>query len=282
MRLLITNDDGVEAQGIITLTRAVARWIEDAAPGEEREAIVVAPMVNHSGMSSAVGDVFSQPTIKYQRHHFEGAENIPTYALDATPALCTIIGALGSMGPRPELILSGINAGANIGRSVLHSGTIGAILTGAQLGLSGLAVSVQWGDTPQFDLAAEIAIDVLDQMAHAPERTLLNLNVPNKTRSELLGIRRGHISTAGIVKSAAPADGAPLGESGELPLRLGPATPELGDVSDEAYFDDGALLVAGYASLTPLRGVHEDTEPSMEAIIQRSLEAVELQLKVNR
>jgi len=68
------------------------------------------------------------------------------------------------------------------------------------------------------------------------------------------GVRRGRISRAGVVKSARPSiNGEALGDEGELTLRLGAATPDIGDVSDEDADEDGALLVAGYASLTPLR-----------------------------
>ena len=275
MRILITNDDGVGAPGLAVLARHVARWRSEAPTGQVREAMVVAPHTNYSGMSSAVGDVFDHPTVSYRRHRIAGAESIVTYALEAPPALCAILGALGSFDFQPDVILSGINAGANVGRSVLHSGTVGAILTGAQLGLSGLAVSVQWGDEVHFDTAATVAIEVLDHLMNAPAPTLLNLNVPNLPASELRGVRRGRISTAGIVKSAGPrAGGEPLGEDGELPLRLGAATPELGDVSDEAADDDGALLAAGYASLTPLRGPHEDTDPGADQTMSSALEAI--------
>ncbi len=283
MRLLIMNDDGIDAPGIHSLTRAVSRWITEAPAGEERSAIVVAPHINNSGMSSAVGDVFEKSSLHYERHVIEGAENVPTFSLDASPALCTIIGALGSFGYRPNVVLSGINAGANVGRSVLHSGTIGAILTGAQLGLSGLAVSINWGDDVHFDTAADVAIEVLKEMATAPDRTLLNLNVPNLTPSELRGVRRGRISSAGIVKSAGTGTSlADFGESGDLPLRLGAATPTLGDVSDEAPEDDGALIAAGYASLTPLRGVHEDSDQSMDEIVRQSLAAIATHLAAHQ
>lgn len=273
MRLLITNDDGIHAPGIQALTRAVSRWV--AADPNVRSAIVVAPSTNQSGMSSAVGDVFEKPTVHYKKIVIEGAENIPAYALDATPALCTIIGGLGSFGERPTMVLSGINAGANVGRSVLHSGTIGAILTGSQLGLSGLAVSVQWGDNVHYDTAANVAVEVLDQFFTAPERTLLNLNVPNLGPAELKGVRRGRISTAGIIKSAGPkVDGVELGEEGEMPLRFGAATPDLGDVSDEEPDDDGALIAAGFASLTPLRSVNEETSSHIDDLVRNSLAAI--------
>jgi 5'-nucleotidase len=280
MRILITNDDGVRATGLAVLTRSVAQWIAQGPNGEVREALVVAPHRNYSGMSSAVGDVFDNPSVKYQRYTIVGAESIDTYALEAPPALCAILGALGSFNFQPDVILSGINAGANVGRSVLHSGTVGAILTGAQLGLSGLAVSVQWGDDVHYDTAAAVAIEVLQELMNAPSRTLLNLNVPNLPAHQLRGVRRGRISTAGVVKSAGPmAGGEPLGDEGELPLRLGAATPQLGDVSDEAADEDGALIAAGYASLTPLRGPQEDTDIGLHDTMQAALAAIDRHLR---
>jgi 5'-nucleotidase len=273
MRILITNDDGITAPGLEVLTRNVARWISEAPAGEEREAIVVAPHANHSGMSSAVGDVFSHPHVTYERRTIPGAESIVAYSLEAPPALCAILGAVGSFEFQPDLILSGINAGANVGRSVLHSGTVGAILTGAQLGLSGLAVSVQWGEDVHYDTAGEVAMEVLNELMNAPSRTLFNLNVPNLSAAEMKGVRRGRISGAGVVKSAKPS-GETLGERGELTLRLGAATPNIGDVSDEDADEDGALLVAGYASLTPLRGPHEDADPGLDGLVHAALEAI--------
>jgi 5'-nucleotidase len=263
------------APGMAVLARHVARWIDEAPRGEDRSALIVAPNRNYSGMSSAVGDVFEHPSVKYRRHTIDGAEGIPTYGLDAPPALCAILGALGSFDYQPDVIVSGINAGANVGRSVLHSGTIGAVLTGAQLGLSGLAISVQWGENVHFDTAATVAIEVLDELFRAPSRTLLNLNVPNVTMAELRGVKRGRISMAGLIKSAGPlAGGEALGEEGELPMRLGAATPQLGDVSDEDADEDGALLVAGYASLTPLRGPHEDDDPALSGLMHTAIDVI--------
>jgi 5'-nucleotidase len=283
MRILLTNDDGVGAPGLAVLARHLARWIDECPPGEVREAVIAAPRDNQSGMSSAVGDIYDHPSVEYHRHRIAGAESIETYALEAPPALCAILGALGSFGEVPDMILSGINAGANVGRSVLHSGTVGAILTGAQLGLSGLAVSVQWGDDVHFDTAGAVAVEVLEHLMAAPSRTLLNLNVPNLPASELKGVRRGRISTAGIVKAAGPrAGGEPLGEEGQLPLRLGSATPQLGDVSDEDADDDGALLAAGYASLTALRGPHEDSDVALDATMRAALAAISAHLASRR
>jgi 5'/3'-nucleotidase len=279
VRILLTNDDGIGAPGLAVLARHVARWIERCPPGQTRDAVIAAPHVNHSGMSSAVGDIYDHPSVEYRRHRIAGAESIATYALEAPPALCAILGALGSFGDVPDVIVSGINAGANVGRSVLHSGTVGAILSGAQLGLSGLAVSVQWGDDVHFETAGAVAVEVLDHLMVAPSRTLLNLNVPNLPAAQLKGVRRGRISSAGIVKAAGPlAGGEPLGDEGQLPLRLGAATPQLGDVSDEDADEDGALLVAGYASLTALRGPHEDTDPALDDTVRAALAAISAHL----
>ena len=273
MRLLITNDDGIDAPGIQTLTRAVARWITE---GENRSAVVVAPNRNFSGMSSAVGDVFAHPDVRFERRVIAGAESIEAFALDAAPALCAIMGAIGYFGTQPTFVLSGINAGANVGRSVLHSGTVGAVLTGGQLGLPGLAVSVQWGENVHYDTAAEVAVDVLTEIEGHDGNFLLNLNVPNLTAAELKGVKRARVSTAGLVKPVSPSE--PLGDVGVVTLRLGQASPELNDVSDEELDDDGALVAAGYAALSALRGITEETEARSDLVLRKALSAIERHL----
>jgi 5'-nucleotidase len=275
VRVLITNDDGVAAPGLAALVGAVHAWAKRAPSGQPRELVVVAPNRNYSGAGASVGEVYTRSSIAYQRHKLEGADDVECYGLDASPALCVLVGILGGIGPRPDVIVAGVNAGVNVGRSVLHSGTVGAILAGSQLGVSGLAVSIQWVEDAPYDVAALLAVEVLDQLIAAPPRTLLNLNVPALQRHELRGVRRGRISTAGIVKSAGSGTGGePLGDEGEITLRLGSAVPSLGDVSDEEPEDDGALVAAGFASLTPLRSVHEDTDTGADDAVRAAIEAV--------
>ncbi|HEV3213568.1 MAG TPA: 5'/3'-nucleotidase SurE [Acidimicrobiales bacterium] len=274
MRILVTNDDGIAAPGLVALVDAIDRWCARGEPGA-RELVVVAPETNHSGSGASVGEVYRRTSVAYRRHRYAGHEGVDAFALDASPALCVLIGVLGGIGARPDVVVAGINAGVNVGRSVLHSGTVGAILAGSQLGLSGLAVSIQWTEGAPYDVAADVAVEVLDQLVKAPPRTLLNLNVPALARGELRGVRRGRISTAGIVKSAGRDDGVvDLGEAGEIALRLGSAVPSLGDVSDEEPEDDGALVAAGFASLTPLRSVHEDTDTGADDTVRAALDAV--------
>lgn len=271
MRVLVTNDDGIAAPGLHALVAALDAWTR-AATEPPRSIIVVAPDRNHSGASAAVGEVYRRTSVAYHRHRLAGLEHVECFALEASPALCVLVGVLGGIGARPDLIVSGVNAGVNVGRSVLHSGTVGAVLTGSQLGLSGLAVSMQWREGAPYEVAAELAAEVLDHLAVAPPRTVLNLNVPAVARSELRGLRRGHVSTAGIVKAAGPAaGGVPLDDHGEVPLSLGSAVPSLGDVTDEEPEDDGALIAAGYASITPLRSVHDDHGDAAREVVERLL-----------
>ncbi len=282
MRVLVTNDDGVHAPGLAALTRALARWSRDEEG--RHEIVVVAPLANHSGASAAVGTVYERETISYRRVRIEGAEDVPTYGVDAPPALAVLVGSLGGFGARPDIVVSGINLGVNVGRSVLHSGTVGATLAGAQLGLRGLAVSLRAGRPPeQWTTASTIAVALLPALCAAPQRTVLNLNVPSVPMQELRGVRRARISTSGIVKHATastsswaggPTRGGSLDE-GEVRLTLGTAIPTLGRVDEsEDPEDDAALVAAGYASLTPIVGVREDMAPDSDEIVRAALSTV--------
>ncbi len=282
MRVLVTNDDGVHAPGLAEITRALARWAGDGRSGKrEHEVVVVAPLANHSGASAAVGTAYEREAISYLRVRIEGAEDVPTYGVDAPPALAVLVGALGGFGPRPDMVVSGINLGVNVGRSVLHSGTVGATLTGAQLGLRGLAVSLRAGFPPeQWSTASTIAVALLPALCAAPPRTVLNLNVPSVPMEELRGVRRARVSTSGIVKratgGAATHDGDPvqggIPDEGEVRLTLGTAIPTLGRMDEsEDPEDDAALIAAGYASITPIVGVREDTAPDSDEVVRAAL-----------
>jgi 5'-nucleotidase len=283
VRILVTNDDGVHAPGLGAVAAALAGWAAAAPPGEDRQVVVVAPLANHSGAGAAVGTVYEREAILYRSVRLPGIETVPAYGLDASPSLSVIVGVLGAFGPRPDMVVSGINLGVNVGRSVLHSGTVGAALTAAQLGLRALAVSMRSGAaTDHWGTAAGLAVDLVPVLSAAPPRTVLNLNVPSVPAGDLRGVRRGRISTAGLIKAAAdtvhlqPAPGAPDGtEEGEVHLTLGAAVPSLGDVGDEDPEDDGALVAAGFASLTPLAGVREDAGPDADDVVRAALARLE-------
>ena len=171
VRILVTNDDGVFAPGLAALTRALVAWAEQSGGDADgaHSIVVVAPSSNYSGAGAAVGSVTDRTVIGYQRAIVEGAEGVEAYGLDASPALSVIAGALGAVGPKPDLVLSGINHGVNVGRSVLHSGTVGAALTAAQLGMRALAVSLRAGETPDpWESAADLAVALIDTLCAAP------------------------------------------------------------------------------------------------------------------
>ena len=299
MRILVTNDDGVTAPGLAALTRALVAWAESAGtdgPGPPHEIIVVAPSSNFSGAGAAVGSVTDRTTITYQRADIEGAEGVEAYGLDASPALSVIAGALGAVGPKPDLVLSGINHGVNVGRSVLHSGTVGAALTASQLGISALAVSLRAGGEPDpWESAADLAVALLPVLTAAPLRTVLNLNVPHLPLADIRGMRWARVSGAGLIKSArgtgsweapnreeieGPAaaeaarsvmEGEPE-EKGEIVLTVGSPFPHSGDLGlADAGAEDATLVAQGYAALTALRGPRAEEDPDLLAQLDAEL-----------
>ena len=270
MRILVTNDDGVHAPGIAALARA--------AHGSGHEIVVVAPLVDYSGAGAAVGPVHSRDGVDYRSHVIEELD-VPTYGIDGPPALAVILACVGAFGPRPDMVLSGINHGINVGRSALHSGTVGAALTAAHFGLRALAASIRWGDEPvPWTTASTLAAALVPGLAQSPEGTVLNLNVPNIVLADLRGARRGRLSRGGSIRSAVHDTGAfpphgtepprphlSLPPAGSGTLRLDLAPPGEPRTDDDLETDAG-LVAAHYASLTALIGVREATGPADEVV----------------
>lgn len=292
----MTNDDGVGAPGLAALTRALMRWTaEVGSDGPAHEIVVVAPSSNYSGAGAAVGSVTDKTTIPYQRATVEGAEGVEAYGLDASPALSVIAGALGAVGPKPDLVLSGINHGVNVGRSILHSGTVGAVLTASQLGISGLAVSLRAGADPEpWESPADLAVALIPLLLAAPARTVLNLNVPALPLADVRGLRWARVSGAGLIKSARGAvsweapnreeiegpaaaeaahsvmEGEP-GKRGEIVLTVGSPFPHSSDFGLDAGAEDATLVAQGFAALTALRGPRADEDPELWSQLDRDL-----------
>lgn len=194
VRILVTNDDGVEAPGIAALAAAAART--------RHEVLVVAPLEDWSGASSAVGAFYRRDGVDYRTFTIEGLEDVPTYGIDGTPALGVILSCVGGFGPRPDMVLSGINHGVNVGRSALHSGTIGAVLTAAQFGVRGLATSIRFGPDPvPWETAADLAASLIPLLLTAPPGTALNLNVPDVRAEHLSGVRAACLGRGGTIRS---------------------------------------------------------------------------------
>jgi len=264
MRILITNDDGVFAPGIAALARGL-----HAAFGDEHELVVVAPLTDHSGAGAAVGPVYERESIPYEHVDIPGLAAVPTYGIDGSPALAVILACIEGFGPRPDLVVSGINHGMNAGRSALHSGTVGAALTGAQFGVRGLAVSIAWASEADYwDTAVGLACRMVPELAEAEPGTVLNLNVPAVRPHELKGLRHGRLGRMGLIRSVRP-EHTPLPVDGSAVDRTGGAIVLTmrgmgGDAdrrSERAELEpesDAALVEDGWASVTPLVGVREN------------------------
>jgi len=248
MRLLVTNDDGIDAEGLHVLARHLAR--------AGHEVIVAAPASDASGSGAALGVFHADSHIDVNRMDIPDCD-APAWAVAGPPGLCVLAARLGAFGDPPEIVVSGINAGLNTGRAILHSGTVGAALTAQNFGAKGLAVSVEAVTPWRFDTAATVALEVLDQLIEAPPRSVLNLNVPALSRSELMGLRWARLAAFGAVRAA-------IGEveaDGRLQIELRATDETLPDDTDTA------LCEAGFAALTSIVGIAESwppEEPSQE------------------
>ena len=165
MRILITNDDGVYSPGIAALAHVAAEF------GEVR---VVAPDVE---MSSASSSITSSRPVTYKRTPLPG---IDAYRVNGTPADCVTLGV--SLWEKVDLVLSGINIGANLGSAIWHSGTLAGARQATLLGLRGIALSAPATDReqPSFEMLKPWAAIVLKQLLAAPELTLVNVNFPDQ------------------------------------------------------------------------------------------------------
>jgi 5'-nucleotidase len=236
--LLLTNDDGIDAEGLHVLARRFA------AAGHDL--IVAAPSTDASGSGAALGVFHADAHIDVRRVEIPDC-NAPAWSVAGPPGLCTLAARLGAFGPAPDVVVSGINAGLNTGRAILHSGTVGAALTAQNFGAKGLAVSVAAESPWRWDTAATIALEVFDLLAEAPPRSVLNLNVPALSHTEIKGLRWARLAAFGAVRAAISeieADGSLQIELRATGERLPPDT-------------DTALCEAGYATLTTLVGIAE-------------------------
>jgi 5'-nucleotidase len=186
MRVLLTNDDGIQASGLNALRKALLE-----VPGVELE--VIAPDANRSATARSIT---TRSPLWVEEIHFE--DGSAGYATDGTPVDCVRFASLGLVGEPPELIVSGINHGANLGDDITYSGTVAAALEGAVLGVPAIAVSQQsmkremdfrFGKDFEFDAAAVFTARLVAGLGERPisPGTLLNVNCPARSLDELEG-----------------------------------------------------------------------------------------------
>jgi len=230
----VTNDDGVESYGIRTLAGVAVEAGLDV--------VVAAPSWDSSGASASLTAVEENGRFLVENRRFDDLPDVPVYAVEAAPAFIARAGLRGAFGDPPDAVLSGINVGQNTGTSVLHSGTVGAVLTASTHGVRGLAASIAIGGGPlHWETAGFFARRALEWVLRAREVVALNLNVPNLPEEKVRGLERARLSSAGVVQVT-------VTEVGKGYVRMSQAE---GDGHLEPG-SDAALLAADYATVTPL------------------------------
>jgi 5'-nucleotidase len=259
-RVLVTNDDGIHATGL--------RWLARAAVAAGFEVVVASPDYEASGSSAALTAIYRERRLAVTPADLGPDLPVEAYAVQASPGYVVMLAVIGTFGRRPDLVLSGINRGANTGHVVLHSGTVGAALTAANHGIRAMAVSLDVmpgedsgaslaeyfsgveSDALHWATASEVAGRCLSTVDKLPAETILNLNVPNRPLARLAGMRQARLAPFGHVQMA-------VAETGEGYVRttVERATDRL------APDTDTALLGHGYATVTVITTVQEVSAP---------------------
>ncbi len=230
--ILLTNDDGITAPGLLALAQALAPLAELA---------IIAP--EHNWSASGHSKTMHKPLRVRPARLANGTEALMA---SGSPSDCVALALLGLLERTPELVISGINQGANLGYDLTYSGTVSAAMEAAIAGVPAMAVSLDSYEEPRFEVAADYAARIARALlAHSPERPLLlNVNVPALPREHIRGVlvtRLGQrIYRDALVKRTDPR--------GQLYYWIGGDPPE--GIPEEGT-DIGALC-QGYVSVTPV------------------------------
>ena len=255
MRILVTNDDGIDSIGLHVLARAMVPF---------GEVVVGAPDSEYSGASAAFGALhLIRPEM--HRAHVDGIDE--AWAISGPPALCVMFARLGALGDPFDLVVSGINPGANVGRAVYHSGTIGAAITARTGGITGVAVSQAvtmggvlgqgWDEMikgQKWETAAAVAAAAVENLVAnpLPEAAVLNINVPNLDLDEIKGVRQTTVGSR-VPRTMTTVDVEPKeGHEDAYYLKF-----NWGKMSTDDYSidEDVGAVEAGYVSSTWLSKV---------------------------
>jgi 5'-nucleotidase len=228
MNILLSNDDGIGAEGLQTLAKSLATL---------GTLTVVAPDRNRSGASNSL-------TLESPLRVVETAPR--WYAVNGTPTDCVHLAISGFLAEPQDLVVAGVNDGGNLGDDVLYSGTVAAAMEARFLGLPTLAVSLVAREGRHFATAARVALGIIEQLQRRPltQALILNVNVPDLPYEALRGIRATRLGfrhrAERIVRAADPR-GRPV-------YWVGPA----GEGADAGPGTDFAAVAEGYVSVTPL------------------------------
>ncbi|ALR02630.1 5'/3'-nucleotidase SurE [Xylella fastidiosa] len=234
MRVLVSNDDGVDAPGI--------KILADALRNAGHEVMVVAPDRDRSGASNSL--TLDTPIRAKQI-------DMHTYSVAGTPTDCVHLALTGLLNYDPDIVVSGINNTGNLGDDVIYSGTVSAAMEGRFLGLPAVAVSLvtlyrEGQQAPQYETAAHAAINIVAQLKTdpLPADTILNVNVPDVTWQQMRGFK---VTRLGNRHRPAPCL-TQTDPRGHTIYWIGPAGPEQ-DAGPGTDFD---AVRNTYISITPI------------------------------
>ena len=229
MNILITNDDGIEAEGI----RALVNWAKKLG-----RVTLVAPKVEQSGRSHAIDFKFP---IEIKKVDFDGADE--AYSVNSTPADCVRFAVIG-LGKRYDLVLSGINRGVNLGIDISYSGTAGAIFEAGRLGMKGIALSTYPDTLDQITKYLDTVYTHITENGLLDSNPIYNVNGPPQPK----GIR--------ITKQGSPYFSDEFVHlEGDMYMQMGGKIP---DICPDDLSRDTVALESGYVSITPLSTTRTD------------------------
>ena len=231
MKILVSNDDGIYSPGILALAHAMSEIAD--------EVMVVAPDVEQSAVGHGI--TVRRP-LRYKETILELPKNVRSYRVDGTPADCVVLGVL-SEEKKPDIVVSGINLGSNLGYDVTHSGTVAAAIEGMTLGVPSVAFSLRSSEADfDFTHGATYAKELVPHVAKngLPARTLLNVNFPvGKPKGVRLARQSTHSWEDTLVKRDDPY-GIPYYWVSGVPTAVREPDTDFTTVED------------GYTSVTPL------------------------------
>lgn len=229
MKILVSNDDGYLATGINALAKALAKVAD---------IVVVAPDRNHSGASNSL-------TLHTPLRIHKVEEN--RYFVNGTPSDCVHLALSGFLDFEPDIVVSGINHGANLGDDVIYSGTVAAAMEGRFLGFPAIAMSLVGHHAKHFDTAGRVACDLIARLQRnpLPSDVILNVNVPDRPYAELAGMTAARLGfrhrSEPLVRARDP--------HGRTIYWIGPA----GAGQDAGPGTDFEALEKGAVAVTPLK-----------------------------
>lgn len=247
MRILLTNDDGVGAPGNVALAQVLL--------DEGHVVQVIGPLGERSGSGTAIGTIEHGAHVAVREIPLGTTPAMMGIALDAPPALAVLTALGGVFGPRPDIVVSGINPGHNVGKSVIFSGTVGAALAATTLGIPSFAVSCGFAPGHRFDTAAAAAVRTLRWFARAGmPRVCANVNVPDVDLGDVQGVRSTHFSLGGMFSLEMRRD-----EDRLVLTRGGPSGRITGGSDLEAVRD-------GFIAVSILKPMDVDPGPEAESL----------------